>query len=562
MVDTTSEQTQVRDHPELSLLVIAPAGCGKTETLALRVEGLLSRQDVKSPQRILVTTFTNRARDNMRDRLSRYLTPHQMREAVTVCNFHGLSARIIQAHGNVVGVDPALWTMPQSDWVAQQCRARNLKSLSADVQSKISSVKRHGFSDEQVLAELERSGNEYAVGIERQRQSERRLTYDDLPRLAELILANDEVTRLYQRHFGAVIVDEFQDLTPQQLRIVQRIGYGRTTYAGDMAQGIYSFAGARPELVMGQLQAECSKTIEFAESFRSSPAVLKAVNSLSDMTGGQTLTAANPGSWPSDGFAGCINFTDTEEEARYITQFCAGILSQERAPRQRIGISARTKYRRRFVDQAIRNSGLQYSLWDEGVLDRSIAQKIRSMLREITLDKFRNADDPPEFVRQAARLDEEQDPDERTALSNAIDWCVDLLRDNVTPDEVEKRIQIGDTDSLITQGGVHLLTGHAGKGQQFDWMIIVGLEEECLPNYHAVSNAEIAEEARTFAVMLSRARHGVLVTSSDVVPDDYNPKRPKQRSRFLENVAPTMMTSRQEIRDWLAAADWQAIAAK
>lgn len=59
MVDTTSEQTQVRDYPELSLLVIAPAGCGKTETLALRVEGLLSRQDVKSPQRILVTTFTN-----------------------------------------------------------------------------------------------------------------------------------------------------------------------------------------------------------------------------------------------------------------------------------------------------------------------------------------------------------------------------------------------------------------------------------------------------------------------------------------------------------------------
>ena len=42
---------------------------------------------------------------------------------------------------------------------------------------------------------------------------------------------------------------------------------------------------------------------------------------------------------------------------------------------------------------------------------------------------------------------------------------------------VEKRIQVSDTDSLITRGGVHLLTGHAGKGQQFDWMVVVGLEE-------------------------------------------------------------------------------------
>ena len=273
-MDITPEQTRVRDCSELSLLVIAPAGCGKTETLALRVEGLLSRQAVKTPQRILVTTFTNQARDNMRDRLICYLTPRQMREAVTVCNFHGLSARIIQAHGNVIGLDPALWSMPQNDWIGQRCRELKLRSsMSNDIQSKISSVKRDGITDERVLKEIERSGNKYALRIEKQRQSGRRLTYDDLPRLAELILANDEVASLYRQHFGAIIVDEFQDLTPQQLRIVQRIGYGRTTYAGDMAQGIYSFAGAKPEVVMAKLEAECATTIEFAESFRSSPAV-------------------------------------------------------------------------------------------------------------------------------------------------------------------------------------------------------------------------------------------------------------------------------------------------
>ncbi len=562
MLDITPKQAQVLDHEGLSLLIIAPAGCGKTETLALRVKGLLNRQAVKAPQRILVTTFTNRARDNMHDRLRRYLTPREMRETVTVCNFHGLSARIIQAHSNVIGLDPKTLTMPQSDWVGERCRALNLKGLSNNVKSDISSAKRQGLTDKEVLVELQRSGNQYALMIEEQRQAEGRLTYDDLPRLAELILANDEVAALYQRHFGAIIVDEFQDLTPQQLRIVQRIGYKKTTYAGDLAQGIYAFAGAQPEYVKKELETECSETIEFAESFRSSPAVLTAVNSLNSLTGGQTLTAADPVSWPSGGLAGILRFNNAHEEARYITQLCEGILFLERAPQQRIGISARLKRRRQLVDETIAASGLPYCIWDDGVLDKSIAQKIRSMLRGLSLSEFHSADDQLAFLRQAVAFNNEQDPDERTALSSAVDWCLDLLQKDLSPDTIQKRIQIGDNDSLITRAGVHLLTGHAGKGQQFDWMVVIGLEEDYLPSYQAIqagdNSAMMGEEARTLAVMLSRARHGVLVTSSSVIPGDFIPN--KRQSRFLTNLLPAVICDRQQIHDWLTEADWKAIA--
>lgn len=401
MLDITPKQAQVRDHQGLSLLIIAPAGCGKTETLALRVKGLLSRQVVKAPQRILVTTFTNRARDNMHDRLNHYLTPREMREEVTVCNFHGLSARIIQAHGNVIGLDPKRLTMPQHDWVGECCRALKLKGLTNDIKSDISSAKRRALNDEQVLVELQRSGNQYASMIEEQRQAESRLTYDDLPRLAELILANDEVAALYRQHFGAIIVDEFQDLTPQQLRIVQRIGYKKTTYAGDLAQGIYAFAGAQPEYVKKELEIECSETIEFAESFRSSPAVLTAVNSLNSLTGGQALMAATPDSWPSGGLAAYRHFDRAQEEAKYIKNLCSWILSEGRAPQQRIGISARLKRRRQLVDEMIAASGLPYCIWDDGVLDKSVAQKIRSMLRGLLLSEFYSADDQLAFLRQA-----------------------------------------------------------------------------------------------------------------------------------------------------------------
>jgi len=566
MLDITPKQAQVRDHQGLSLLIIAPAGCGKTETLALRVKGLLSKQVVKAPQRILVATFTKRARDNMHDRLSHYLTPREMREAVTVCNFHGLFARIIQAHSNVIGLDPKRLTMPEHDWVGERCRALKLKGLTNDVKSDISSAKRRALNDEQVLAELQGSGNQYAFMIEEQRQAESRLTYDDLPRLAELILANDEVAALYQRHFGAIIVDEFQDLTPQQLRVVQRIGYKKTTYAGDLAQGIYAFAGAQPEYIKKELEIECSETIEFAESFRSSPAVLTAVNSLNSLTGGQVLTAAAPDSWPSGGLAAYRQFDHTQKEATYIKNLCSWILSEGRASKQRIGVSSRTKYRRRFIDAAITGSGLPYCIWDDGVLDKSVAQKIRSMLRGISLSEFHSADNQLAFLRQAVSFDNEQDPDERTALSNALNWCFDLLDKNVGPDTIQKRIQIGDNESLITRSGVHLLTGHAGKGQQFDWMVVVGLEEDYLPSYQAIqagdNSAMMDEEARTLAVMLSRARHGVLVTSSDVVPDDFNPKRVKRPSRFLINLLPEIMINPQQIREWLANVDWETIATK
>ncbi len=124
MLEPTASQIQIRDHTARDLLVIAPAGCGKTEALALRVQGLLQRHDIVAPQKVLVVTFSNRARDNIRERLRSYLGTGQLRNYVSVVNFHGLSARIFKAHANVIGLSPDL-AIPESDWVSTECRRRN-----------------------------------------------------------------------------------------------------------------------------------------------------------------------------------------------------------------------------------------------------------------------------------------------------------------------------------------------------------------------------------------------------------------------------------------------------
>ena len=246
MITPTQAQSRIRDAPGLSLLIVAPAGCGKTEAMALRVAGLLERGQVPWPRKALVTTFSNRARDNIRERLQRHVPAAAIRDQVTVANFHGLAARIFRAHANVIGLDPQM-TIPDSDWVGDQCRSRKLSFQRArDVQDILRAAKQQPLDDAAVRAALAGTGDRDAIEIEQQRVAEHRLTYDDLPRLAELILQDTAVADLYRCLFACVLVDEFQDLTPQLLRMIRHIGQGRTTYAGDIAQAIYGFAGAAP----------------------------------------------------------------------------------------------------------------------------------------------------------------------------------------------------------------------------------------------------------------------------------------------------------------------------
>lgn len=557
MVEPTQAQLDIREHPDLDLLVVAPAGCGKTEALALRVQGLLQRGTAAPPRRVLITTFSNRARDNIRDRLASYLSRAAMRDRIAIANFHGLSARIFRAHASVIGLSPDL-ILPDSDWVGEQCRSRSLSfQLSGAVQDLLRETKQQGIDDAAVEEQLLAAGLPDALDIERQRVADGRLTYDDLPRLAELILANDGVAELYRHHFEAVIVDEFQDLTPQQLRIVNRIGRGRTTYAGDLAQGIYGFAGARPEEIDQQVRDESSTVIEFADSHRSSPAVLGMVNALSSLTAGTVLTSAKPASWPQGGLAAQIAFPTPDGEADWAIK-CARFLLAS-APNHRIGIIARTASRRRFVDAAMEASDLPSYRWDDGVLDTDTARIIKAMLSRLHIAAFLAASDPLEQLRKAAGLSSVQDPSTREALGAALNWCCDLLQQGVAPSAIKTRIRVGDESTLLNMPGVHLLTGHVGKGQQFDWVMVVGAEDGCIPDFRATSPGAIREEARILSVMLSRARHGAVIMCAQSVPAaTTGVSYAKDPSRFWPYLQPVCVDSPTAVT-WIKGANWDEI---
>jgi DNA helicase-2/ATP-dependent DNA helicase PcrA len=559
MLDPTTDQIEIRDHPSLSLHVIAPAGCGKTEALALRVAALVHSGTVRQPRRILVTTFTNKAKENITERLNTHFSPALVRKHVTIANFHGLAARIYRAHANVINMDPTA-LLPESDWISDQCRKQNIPYKAAQVAKKALQIVKHDdIDDDEVASRLLGAGETLAMKLEELRISANVLTYDDLPRLAALILSHQGVAELYNQHFGAIIVDEFQDLTPQQLRIINRIGAGKTTFAGDLAQGIYGFAGADPASVYAAIAEECTHRLQFSTSHRSSPAVLTAVNALSTITGSVNLTAATPESWVGGGLVTRLDYDDANKEAQSIIKLCRYVL--DRAEHQRIGIITRITSRRRFVESALADSGLPFYRWDDGVLDSTAAGLVKSMLATLNTTAITASQDPLGDLREYAGIDTITDPDTRKALLGAIDWVYDLLQSGEQPDDIRARIRIGGTSTLLDSPGIHLLTAHAGKGQQFDWVVALGIEDDHIPHYEAKAPEHVVEEARILSVILSRARHGVFLTVSSNVPSSSGSPWYKKPSRFWEHLYGTYL-NRTEGAQWLSKADWNQIQTK
>lgn len=560
MVTPTLSQSKIRDHTARDLLIVAPAGCGKTEALALRVEGLLRRGEVERPRKVLVVTFSNRAKDNIRDRLRAYLGVTQLRDHVSVVNFHGLSARIFKAHANVIGLDPSM-TLPESDWVRDECNRKDLEyPVAKRAQNALRDVKLEPRTDTDIDAYLTQNREIDALEIERDRVADGRLTYDDLPRVAELILADDRVAELYREHFGAVIVDEFQDLTQQQLRIVNRIGYRRTTFAGDLAQGIFGFTGAKPIEVHRRISEECTETVKFAESHRSSPAVLAAVNSLIPLTGGTPLTAADEASWPSGGLFATARFQSAEDEADWVASLVGRLVSKVSG--HRIGIMARTEKRRKFVEEALDSASVDYMRWDDGVLDTDTARAMRSMLDHFNLAAYERTNGKISFLRESSGVEAIAESSTRQSLVDALGWCYELLRDGVSPSEIRARIKVGDGETLATKPGLHVLNGHVGKGQQFDWAVVVGAEDGSIPFYLAKTAEEQAEEARILSVMISRARHGVFVTYANEVQITSTWRKSHSPSPYFAQLAKANPLGGQDLCDWLRDANWSAIAAK
>jgi DNA helicase-2/ATP-dependent DNA helicase PcrA len=308
-------QRDLLEMPIEPVLLLAPPGCGKTEALALRAAGLVSTGRVVAPRKILALTFSNKARDGLRKRLRERLGSRKAAHAVTVQNFHGFAARVVNGHGHLIGAGHDV-TLPDRRWVKTQLELLSAnRSDAAGALAIIRQAKQKLQTDDAVAIEIANSKNMLAQELETRRLGEGRLDFDDLIRAALLLLQNDGVRRLYRAHFAAVLVDEMQDMTLQQLELSLAVGAERMTLAGDTGQGIYGFAGADPDGVVARFEQEDPTLLLLTENYRSAPAILKLVSAMAKSIGGEEVTCAEVESWSTEGHIRVLRYRSTEEEA-------------------------------------------------------------------------------------------------------------------------------------------------------------------------------------------------------------------------------------------------------
>jgi len=492
-----------------NLLVIAPPGCGKTQLLARRAAYLIPH--LRPNQRILALTFSNKARENLADRIRSVVGPYAFRRYIRMRNFHGHATELLRAHGATLGLDPN-FTQPTPRTLDEPARVRFAGLSAAAVGQRRKAMdavlgwaKQQPLDDQQVMEVLMSAGNADALAVEAAWRQSGMLSYGDLLRHVQRLLHNDAVANLYRHHYGAVLVDEFQDLSPQQLDIALRTVTACRTFVGDPLQGIYTWAGARPVEVETQLRSLCGPPLSLTVSYRSSPAVLSVVNAVSAPMGGPPLTAAEPARWPGGGAAASATFATGIAEGRWITAQCTAIMARD--PAASIGVIARAGWRRRVVDSAFASSDVPFTRWDLAIDNPAVVDILRAAWRSLPARSDIDA-----LERMALSGLAADDSDTFNDVADAITDLRDMAADAGSVTRALAQLHIRERTEAAAGPGVHLLNAHTGKGQQFDWVFIPGVEDFHMPSGLSRTDAELAEEHRVLLVMLSRARHAVILS--------------------------------------------------
>lgn len=242
------EQMQAIKDVNGPVIVFAGAGSGKTRTLTYRVAYMITKHNI-SPFNILAITFTNKATNEMKERLQKFLdidTKH-----LTICTFHALCAMILRREITALGYQKDFSIVDEEDQLKVICEV--IKDLKADKKNAKAYQKKINYDkcfmtipDDPSDKDLKRVYLEY----EKRMFEQNLLDFEDLLiKVYELFTKNPEILFKYQQKFKYILVDEFQDTNVIQYKIVKLLAleHHNIFVVGDDDQSIYSFRGTNYE---------------------------------------------------------------------------------------------------------------------------------------------------------------------------------------------------------------------------------------------------------------------------------------------------------------------------
>jgi DNA helicase-2/ATP-dependent DNA helicase PcrA len=270
------------------LLLFAGAGSGKTRVLTHRIAWLISERYVH-PRQILAVTFTNKAAEEMRERIGRLVSPSASRH-LWVGTFHATCARLLREHGSHIEIPNNFLVYGDSDQLTlmREClRELNLdekRFTPRSILSLISRAKEKRISPEQYL--MLGSGffenivaKVYPLYQQKLRQNNA-LDFDDLlVETVRLLETSQETLARLQDRFRHILVDEYQDVNQVQYAFLKLLSakYRNICVVGDDDQSIYLFRGADVRLIL-QFESDYpdAKVLKLEQNYRSTKVILDA----------------------------------------------------------------------------------------------------------------------------------------------------------------------------------------------------------------------------------------------------------------------------------------------
>jgi DNA helicase-2/ATP-dependent DNA helicase PcrA len=564
--DLNSDQLAAVTFSEGPLLILAGAGSGKTRAIVYRVAYLIGERRV-DPSRILLTTFTNKAAGEMKERLLRLVGT----APPFTGTFHSLCAKILRRHGTAIGISPSYLIYDERD--QEEVVKQAILNLDLSVRD---------FKPRSVLGAISSAKNELIGPVEYSQfargywQKTVALIYPEYQKLLSKYEALDfddllmKVVRLFEKEatvlgkfqdrFYHVLVDEYQDTNHAQYVLTKLLAgkWKNLTCVGDFSQSIYMWRGADFRN-LNKLQVDFSdlKVLNLERNYRSTQVILDAAAGVisnnithpvlslwTDRKGGEKI--------------GVYEARDEKDEAAFILyQINDLVKSEALLSFQDVAVLYRTNAQSRVVEEAFIRAGMPYIL--VGGTRFYARKEIKDCLSYLRV--LHNPKDLVSFQRIqklgkrrlskffefAEKYNKKKGKYMKTTLELLdqilkVTGYLDLFdrKDEADSSRLENIKELRsvaaefhdlseflENVSLVEQehlpdrpvinhkkhNAVTLMTLHAAKGLEFPVVFMIGMEEGLFPHSRSMlEKDELEEERRLCYVGITRAKNRVFFT--------------------------------------------------
>ena len=397
------EQKRAIEHINGPLLIIAGAGSGKTRVLTYRYAHLVKNYSINF-EKILAITFTNKAANEMKERISKLLNLEVSPKWIST--FHSSCVKILRIHGHLIGFKNNFTIYDQSDSakLIRNCMRENdvdLKQYSPKrFQAHISSLKNMrtspGEAVENAESFFEVKVAEIYTSYEKKLILSNSMDFDDLLiKTVELLETSDQALDYWSNKFEYIMVDEYQDTNLVQYKLIELLSskYKNLCVVGDSDQSIYAFRGADIRNIQ-EFEKDFTKAtiITLEKNYRSSQKILDIANAV--ISHNPRKKEKNLWTDNEEGLdVNAIRFSSERDEGRWIGEEISKILSEDK--NNEIAIFYRTNNQSRIFEEELRKLSINYRVvGNVRFYDRKEIKDILSYLNFLV-----NQDDTVSFER-------------------------------------------------------------------------------------------------------------------------------------------------------------------